>query len=124
MPILSVSFPEFCFILQDPVRLAFFRIINLSSHWAATFRLFALTNDYASDGASLLDVSGLLCKHALSPLKQSNVALDILSIGDLGAAAVGFSHSHKATYLQDPNNQDENEKNTFQQGTKSSNLIL
>lgn len=62
--------------------------------------LFALTDDDAADGAGLLDVSGLLCKHTLSPLEQSNVALDVLRIGDLSAATVGFSHSHKATYLQ------------------------
>lgn len=61
--------------------------------------LAALTDDYAADGASLLDVSGLLCKHTLTPLKQRDVALDILSIGDLSAATVGFSHSHKASYL-------------------------
>lgn len=63
-------------------------------------QLFALTNDDAADGAGLLDVSGLLCKHTLSPLKQSNVALDVLRVGDLSAATVGFSHSHEATYLQ------------------------
>lgn len=61
--------------------------------------MLALTDDYASNGASLLDASGLLCKHTLAPLKQSNVALNIFSIGDLSAATVGFSHSHKASYL-------------------------
>lgn len=61
--------------------------------------LFALTNDYASDGASLLDVSGLFCEHALSALKQSDVAPDILSIADFRAAAVRFSHGDEASYL-------------------------
>lgn len=93
--------------MQDPIRPAVFKIIHLSSPNLVTEQsssvlcglLRALTDDYASDGASLLDVSGLLCKHALTPLKQSNMALDVLSIGDLGTATVGFSHSHKASYL-------------------------
>lgn len=45
-------------------------------------------------------MSGLFCEHALSPLKQSDVALDVLAIGDLGAAAVGFSHGDEAPYLR------------------------
>jgi len=61
--------------------------------------LSTLTDDYAADGASLLNVSGLLCKHTLAPLEQSDVALDVLSIGDLTTATVRFRHSHKASYL-------------------------
>lgn len=59
-----------------------------------------LTNDYASNGASLLDVSGLLRKHALTPLEQGNVALDVFSVSDLTTACVGLGHSDKAPYLK------------------------
>lgn len=62
-------------------------------------QLLIHTDDNAADGASLLDVSGLLCKHTLPPLEQGNVALDIISVGDLAAAAVRLSHSHKAPHL-------------------------
>lgn len=58
-----------------------------------------LTDDYASDGAGVLDVTGLLCKHALTTLQQGDVALDVLAVGELAAAAVGFGYSHKASYL-------------------------
>lgn len=62
------------------------------------------TDDYASDGTSLLNVSSLLCKHALPPLEQSNVAQDILGISDLSAATVRFSDCHKASYLHKERN--------------------
>lgn len=61
--------------------------------------LLTLTNDYASNGASLLDVPGLLCKHALTPLEQSDVTLDVLGVNDLTAAAVGLGYSDKAPHL-------------------------
>lgn len=62
-------------------------------------QLLSLTDDYASNGPSHLNVSSLFCKHALSPLKKSDVALDILGICDRRAATVRFGYSHKTSYL-------------------------
>lgn len=59
----------------------------------------ALTDDDASDSASLQDVPGLLGEHALAPLQQSNVAAHVLCVGDFSAAAVGLGHGHEASHL-------------------------
>lgn len=74
-------------------------LVTEQSSSVSCYLLLALTNDYASNGASLLDVPGLLCKHALTPLEQSDVTLDVLSVSDLTAAAVGLGHSDKAPHL-------------------------
>lgn len=59
-----------------------------------------LTDDDAADGPGPLDMSGLLCKHALAPLQQGDAALDKLAVGQLSAATVGLRYSHKASHLQ------------------------
>lgn len=59
-----------------------------------------LTDDDAPDGSGPLNVSGLLCKHALAPLQQGDAALNELAVGQLSTATVGLRHRHKASHLR------------------------
>lgn len=72
-----------------------------------------LTDDDAPNGAGFLDVSGLLSEHTLTPLEEGDAALDILSIGQLGAATVGLSHCHKASHLHTEGRKEGTDRDEF-----------
>lgn len=59
-----------------------------------------LTDDDSSDSSSLLNVSGFLCKHALSPLQQSDTSGHQLAVAQLGAAGVRLGDGHETSNLR------------------------
>lgn len=60
-----------------------------------------LTDDNASYGPSFLNMPGLLCKHALAPLQQSDPARHNLTVSQLRTAVVGLGYGYKPTHLRE-----------------------